>query len=68
MYGEEAILDYFVKKDNLKSVYWPEVRIMHKDDSSTNSVYKKALKKRRFYLKNFMRSLRVLEKLFNEGK
>jgi GT2 family glycosyltransferase len=68
MYGEESILDYFVKKDNLISVYWPGVRILHKDDSSTNSVYKKALKKRRFYLKNFMRSLRVLEKLFNEGK
>jgi Predicted glycosyltransferases len=68
MYGEEAILDYFVKKDNLISVYFPGVRILHKDDSSTNSVYKKALKKRRFYLKNFMRSLIVLEKLFNEGK
>jgi GT2 family glycosyltransferase len=68
MYGEEAILDYFVKKDNLVSVYWPGVKILHKDDSSTNSVYKKARKKRRFYLKNFLRSLRVLEKLFNDGK
>jgi GT2 family glycosyltransferase len=68
MYGEEAILDYFVKKDNLISVYSPGVRILHKDDSSTNSVYRKALKKRRFYLKNFMRSLIVLEKLFNEGE
>jgi len=68
MYGEEAILDYFVKKDKLISVYWPEVSILHKDDSSTNYVYKKALKKRRFYLKNFIRSLRVLEKLFNVGK
>jgi GT2 family glycosyltransferase len=68
MYGEEAILDYFVKKDNLISVYFPGVRILHKDDSSTNSVYRKALKKRRFYLKNFMRSLKVLENLFNEGK
>ena len=68
MYGEEAILDYFVKKDNLISVYWPEVRILHKDDSSTNSVYKKALMKRRFYLKNFLRSLSVLEKLFKEEK
>jgi GT2 family glycosyltransferase len=68
MYGEEAILDYFVKKDKLISVYWPGASILHKDDSSTNYVFKKAQKKRRFYLKNFIRSLRVLEKLFNEGK
>ncbi len=68
MYGEEAILDYFVKKDKLRTVYWPIVRILHKDDSSTNSVYRKALKKRRFYLKNSLRALRVLEKLFNEGE
>jgi GT2 family glycosyltransferase len=66
MYGEEAILDYFVKKDNLRTVYWPRVSILHKDDSSTNFVYGKALKRRRFYLKNSLRSLRVLEKLFNE--
>lgn len=68
MYGEEAILDYFVKRDKLRSVYWPGVSILHKDDSSTNSVYRKALKKRRFYLKNFIRSLKVLENLFNEEK
>ncbi|MGD0340956.1 MAG: glycosyltransferase, partial [Bacteroidales bacterium] len=31
MYGEEAILDYFVKKDKLISVYWPGVIVLHKD-------------------------------------
>jgi GT2 family glycosyltransferase len=68
MYGEEAILDFFVKKDNLKSLYYPEISILHKDDSSTNFVYNKALKKRRFYLKNFIRSLKVLEELFKEKR
>jgi GT2 family glycosyltransferase len=67
MYGEEAILDFIVKRDNLISLYSPEIRILHKDDSSTNFVYRKALMKRRFYLKNFIRSLRVLQKLMKEG-
>jgi hypothetical protein len=66
MYGEEAILDFVVKKDNLISLYSPEIRILHKDDSSTNFVYRKAIMKRRFYLKNFIRSLRVLQKLMKE--
>ncbi len=68
MYGEEAILDYIVKRDKLITVYWPGVSILHKDDSSTNFVYGKALKRRRFYLKNSLRSLRVLEKLFTDGE
>ena len=66
MYGEEAILNYIVKRDNLITLYCPEIKILHKDDSSTNSVYKRALKKRRFYLKNFLRSLKVLQKLMKE--
>jgi GT2 family glycosyltransferase len=68
MYGEEAILDFIVKRDNLTTLYCPEIKIIHKDDSSTNYVYKKALRKRRFYLKNFIRSLRILQKLMKEGK
>jgi GT2 family glycosyltransferase len=66
MYGEEAILDFIVKRDNLMSLYSPEIRILHKDDSSTNFVYRKALIKRRFYLRNFIRTLRVLQKLMKE--
>jgi GT2 family glycosyltransferase len=68
MYGEEAVLDYFVKKNKLRTVYWPIVSILHKDDSSTNFVYSKAIKKRRFYLKNSLRTLKVLEKLFIDGE
>jgi GT2 family glycosyltransferase len=63
MYGEEAILDYISKRDNLVTIYWPEVKIIHKDDSSTNSVYRKALRKRRFYLRNFLKTLKVLRQL-----
>jgi GT2 family glycosyltransferase len=66
MYGEEAILDFFVKRDNLRTIYWPDVKILHKDDSSTNAVYRKPLKKRRFYLKNSLKSLTILERLYKE--
>jgi GT2 family glycosyltransferase len=66
MYGEEAILHYIAKRDKLITLYCPDIRIIHKDDSSTNFVYRKALSKRRFYLKNFIRSLLVLQKLMKE--
>jgi len=66
MYGEEAILDFIARRDNLKVIYSPEVKIIHRDDSATNSVYKKPLMKRRFYLKNFLRSSRILKRLMEE--
>jgi len=66
MYGEEAILDFIAKRDNLTTLYSPEIKILHKDDSSTNFMYKKALKKRRFYLKNFLQSLIILQELMKE--
>lgn len=66
MYGEEAILDFIVRRDNLTTLYCPDIKIIHKDDSSTNYVYRKPLIKRRFYLKNFITSLRILQKLMKE--
>jgi len=68
MYGEEAILDFIARRDNLVVIYSPDVRIVHRDDSATNSVYKKPLLKRRFYLKNFLRSSRILKRLMEEQK
>jgi GT2 family glycosyltransferase len=67
MYGEEAILDFIARRDKLITLYCPEIKIIHKDDSSTNYTFKKDLIKRRFYLRNFIRSLKVLQKLMNEG-
>lgn len=66
MYGEEAILDYIVRRDNLTTLYCPEIKILHKDDSSTNFVFRKEMMKRRFYLKNFIKSLIILQKLMKE--
>jgi GT2 family glycosyltransferase len=66
MYGEEAILDFIARRDNLLVLYSPDVKIIHLDDSATNSIYKKPLMKRRFYLKNFLRSSRILKRLMKE--
>lgn len=66
MYGEEAILDFIAKKDNLTVVYYPVIKIIHKDDSSTDYIFTRSLLKRRFYLKNLLRSLNVLQKLMKQ--
>lgn len=53
MYGEEAILDFIVRRDNLMTLYSPDIKIIHKDDSSTNYVFKKELKKKEILFKTF---------------
>jgi len=66
MYGEEAILDFIAKRDKLTVLYCPEIKIIHKDDSSTNFAYRNPLKKRRFYLKNFIYTMKILQSLMKE--
>jgi len=67
MYSEESILYYIAQRDNLTTIYYPEVRIYHKEDSSTNALFKKDYKKRRFYYKNFIRSGKILLDLLREN-
>jgi GT2 family glycosyltransferase len=67
LYCEESILFYFVRKDNLATVYYPGVSILHKEDATSDYLYKKALLKRRFYLKNNLKSARVLLKLLKNS-
>lgn len=66
MYSEEAILYFIAKRDDLKTVYFPSVKIFHKEDSSTNSVFTKNYTKRRFYYKNFINSGKVLLNLMEK--
>jgi GT2 family glycosyltransferase len=68
IYNEESILHYIVRRDKLKAIYFPEVKIFHKEDSATDSVYRKKYRKRLFYYKNFIRSSRVLIKLMKQEK
>lgn len=66
MYSEEAILYYIAKRDKLKTIYFPAVKIFHKEDSSTNSIFKKDLSKRRFYYRNFIKSGKVLLRMMSD--
>ncbi|MCW8849921.1 MAG: glycosyltransferase [Melioribacteraceae bacterium] len=60
MYAEESILYFIAQRDNLNMLYFPAIKIYHKEDSSTNSFLTKNYKKRRFYYINFIKSGKVL--------
>jgi len=63
MHMEESILNYIVKRDKLRTVYYPDCVVYHKEDSSTNHVYGKGVHKRRFYYRNCLQSIRALKDL-----
>lgn len=63
LYIEEDILFYLCKKNNLKTVYFPNVTIYHKEDSSTDFLMNTESKKRRFLYKNILKSLTVFYKI-----
>lgn len=63
MYSEEAILFYICKRDKLKTLYSPDIEIYHKKDVSTDAIYKKSYKKRRFFYRNFIYSGKIFLKL-----
>ncbi|MED1471925.1 glycosyltransferase family 2 protein [Bacillus salipaludis] len=65
MYFEEDILFYLCKKNNLETLYSPEVIIFHKEDSATNEYLKNNLLKNRFIYKHSLRSIFYLLKLMN---
>ncbi len=67
MYSEEAFLYFIAKRDNLTTIYFPQLQIYHKEDSATNYLYQKNYKKRRFYLKNYLYSGGLLLDLMEEN-
>lgn len=56
LYMEEDILYYISKKEGLKMIYSPSVKILHKEDSSTNTLFDNKVMKRRFIYKNIRKS------------
>lgn len=61
MYGEEVLLFIRLKRNNLKSVYNPDIEILHKEDSSTNAYCdKNNRKKQLFKRKNALKSLKII--------
>jgi len=59
MYLEEDILFHLMKKENLKTVYYPDVRIYHKEDSSTKNSFTSSIDRRRFKYRHHIDSLHV---------
>lgn len=58
LYMEEDILFLHLMKNNLKSVYCPDIVIYHKEDASTDAVLKNSHKKNAFVYRNCMNSLK----------
>jgi GT2 family glycosyltransferase len=67
LYCEESILNHFVRKDGLVTVYYPDARIYHKEDVTSDYLNKRVYKKRRFYLKHNIQSARILLKLITNN-
>lgn len=65
LYFEEDILYLEIKKKGLLTVYNPELKIIHLEDVSTNSITKSNREKNIFVLENEIQSLRTLIKILN---
>lgn len=60
LYMEEAILKKKCDEKDLVMLYDPNIKILHREDSSTNELGKNTHGKRLFVFKNMVKSLRVL--------
>ncbi len=68
MYCEEDILKYIADRDHLKMVYLPQMKIIHKEDASTDAVFQSDRRKRLFYYKWSADSLGVLARMMEEDR
>ena len=68
MFVEEDILYQRVIRDHLVSVYCPDLKIFHKEDSSTNSMLGTSLQKKIFTLEKRLASLQILADVIREGE
>ena len=63
MYGEEGILKYIVKRDNMKMSYFDDLCVQHKEGASTGRVHGGGRKKRKFYYYWNAKSCKLLQQL-----
>lgn len=68
MYREEDILYHRVLRDNLISIYSPELEVYHKEDSSTDAILNSEIMKQKFILENQIKSLEVYRELLIKGE
>ncbi|CAM5390716.1 hypothetical protein SAFG77S_07348 [Streptomyces afghaniensis] len=63
MYMEEHILYYICRQEKLISIYYPNVVIYHKEDSSSDALFSKSRDKRLFLFKNLLKSAKEFQSL-----
>lgn len=66
LYGEEDILYLHLMKNKLSTLYTPDIRIFHKEDSSTNEMLPSDSQKMLFTSRNCIDSLEIYLKIFDE--
>ncbi|OCA99780.1 glycosyltransferase [Clostridium beijerinckii] len=67
MYGEESILKYIVERDHMRMAYIDQLKVYHKEGSSTDVIYGKGRRKRQFYYKWNIESCKILIDLMNKS-
>lgn len=63
LYMEEAILYHYCKLNGYKCVYYPDVKVYHKEDSSTKALFELEKEKREFVFSNMIKSLIVYKRI-----
>lgn len=66
LYMEEAILFQYCRKKGYTMVYTPDIKVYHKEDSSTNSLFNAPKQKREFVFTNMIRSLKIYYNILNK--
>ncbi len=64
LYGEEAILAKDCHDNDLKLLYYPEIKIIHKESLATKKLMPQRIKRKIFYYDNYINSLYILLKKF----
>lgn len=63
LYMEEELLYRYCQVHNYKTLFTPEAKVFHKEDSSTNSIFIEEKTKREFVFANMIRSLKVYQSI-----
>ena len=66
LYYEEEILYLHCMKRELKTVYNPDLKIWHKEDGATDSVFTSSTAKQIFVYENILKSIKVYESILEE--
>ncbi len=65
LYMEEAILYRYCMSQDYKLIYDPDIKVFHREDSSTSSLFTASKDKRDFVFSNMVKSLKVYRKILN---